>query len=146
MHTVARALTGPRGHLLMFGGARDILCHIGTVGQLELPKRPAHARYDVPPHLGRPARSHRCASSDQQSLSCLSSLPMPTQLLLLSLFFLSTERIDASYFKALLATSKSRQTTSEDAWALFIGRCRYVDNEYSNQFNISFAIVDIKCV
>ena len=45
-----------------------------------------------------------------------------------------------------LATSKSRQTTSEDAWALFISRCRYADNEYSNQFNISFAIVDIKCV
>ena len=61
-------------------------------------------------------------------------------------FFLSTERIDASYFKAPLATSKSRQTTSEDAWALFISRCRYADNEYSNQFNISFAIVDIKCV
>ena len=28
----------------------------------------------------------------------------------------------------------------------FISRCRYADNEYSNQFNISFAIVDIKCV
>ena len=70
---------------------------------------------------------------------------MPTQLLLLSFFFffLSTERIDASYFKAPLATSKSRHTTSEDAWAFFI---RYADNEYSNQFNISFAIVDIKCV
>ena len=57
---------------------------------------------------------------------------MPTQLLLLFLF-LSTERIDESYFKAPLAT---RQTTSEDAWALF------TDNEYSNKFNISFAIVD----
>ena len=41
-----------------------------------------------------------------------------------------------SYFKAPLATSKSRQTTSEDAWALFISRCRYADKEYSNQFNI----------
>ena len=75
---------------------------------------------------------------------------MPIQLLLLSFFFfffffLSTERIDASYFKAPLATSKSRQTTSEDAWALFVRLCRYADNEYSNQFNISFAIVDIKC-
>ena len=75
---------------------------------------------------------------------------MPIQLLLLSFFFfffffLSTERIDTSYFKAPLATSKSRQTTSEDAWALFVRLCRYADNEYSNQFNISFAIVDIKC-
>ena len=60
-------------------------------------------------------------------------------------FSFSTERIDASYFKAPLATSKSRQTTSEDAWALFVRLCRYADNEYSNQFNISFAIVDIKC-
>ena len=77
------------------------------------------------------------------SLSCLSPLPMPTQLLLLSFF---TERIDANYFKAPLTTSKSRQTTSEDAWALFVRLCRYADNEYSNHFNISFAIVDIKCV
>ena len=92
------------------------------------------------------APGHRPAL-DQLSLSCL---PMPTQLLLLSFFFfffffLSTERIDASYFKAPLATSKCRQTTSEGAWALFISRCRYADDEYSNQFNISFAIVDIKC-
>ena len=43
------------------------------------------------------------------------------------------------------ATSKIRETTSEDAWALFISRCRYANNEYSNKFNISFAIVDIKC-
>ena len=47
--------------------------------------------------------------------------------------------------KAPLATSKSRQTTSEGVWALFSSRCRYADDEYSNQFNISFAIVDIKC-
>ena len=114
-----------------------------------------------------PARSHQCARPPASSgsavsllpahahttVTSLSCLPMPTQLLLLLFFFfffffLSTERIDASYFKAPLATSKSRQTTSEDAWALFISRsrCRYADNEYSNQFNISFAIIDIKCV
>ena len=100
--------------------------------------RPAGSPIDV----SRALPPVRQAALDQQSLSCL---PMPTQLLLLSLFFffLSTERIDVSYFKSPLATS---QTTSEDAWALFISRCRYADNDYSNQFNISFAIADIKCV
>ena len=64
-------------------------------------------------------------------------LPMPTQLLLLSLsFFLSTERIDASYFKAPLTTSKSRQTTSEAVWALFV-RCCYADNAYSTFLSLS---------
>ena len=96
-----------------------------------------------------PARSHRCARPPTRSGSVVSLLPANahTTVTTLSLFFfLSTERIDASYFKAPFATSTSRQTTSEDAWALFISRCRYADNEYSNQFNISFAIVDIKCV
>ena len=66
---------------------------------------------------------------------------MSTQLLLLSLsLVLSIERIDASYFKAPLTTSKSRQTTSEDAWALFVRLCRYGDDEYSSHFSISFSI------
>ena len=55
---------------------------------------------------------------------------------------MSTHRIDAIYFKAPLTTSKSRQTTSEDAWALFVRLCHYADNEYSSHFNISLAIVD----
>ena len=84
-------------------------------------------------------------ASSGSAVSLLPACPCPHNCYF-SLFFLSTERIDASYFKAPLATSKSRQTTSEDAWALFISRCRYADNENSNQFNISFAIVDIKCV
>ena len=94
-----------------------------------------------------PARSHRCARPPASSGSAV-SLPAHAHTTITSpyyFFFLSTERIDASYFKAPLATSKSRQTTSEGAWALFISRCRYADDEYSNQFNISFAIVDIKC-
>ena len=85
-----------------------------------------------------PARSRRCASSESV-VSLLPVLPAyaHTTVASLSFFFLSTERIDASYFKAPLATSKSRQTTSEDAWALFISRYRYADNEYySNQFNM----------
>ena len=85
----------------------------------------------------------------ERSGSVVSLLPIPpvhahtavTSLFFFFFLFLST----ASYFKAPLATSKSRQTTSEDAWALFVRLCRYADNEYSNQFNISFAIVDIKC-
>ena len=92
--------------------------------------------------------SHRCARPPASSGSSVSLLPAHAHTTVTSLFFfffLSTERIDASYFKAPLATSKSRQTTSEGAWALFISRCRYADDEYSNQFNISFAIVDIKC-
>ena len=92
-----------------------------------------------------PARSHRCARPPASSGSAVSLLPAHAHTTVTALFFLSTERIDASYFKAPLATSKSRQTTSEDAWALFVRLCRYADNEYSNQFNISFAIVDIKC-
>ena len=39
---------------------------------------------------------------------------------LLFVFCLSTERVDASYYKAPLTTFKSRETTSENAWALFI--------------------------
>ena len=64
----------------------------------------------------------------------------------LSLFFvfrLSTEREDASYCKAPLTTFKSRETTSENAWALFViltimPPCR------QSIFNISFAIVDVQ--
>ena len=104
----------------------------------------------------RPAESpiaHRCARPPASSGSAVSLLPAHAHTTVTSLFFfsffffffLSTERIDASYFKAPLATSKCRQTTSEGAWALFISRCHYADDEYSNQFNISFAIVDIKC-
>ena len=105
--------------------------------------RPAGSPIDV---------SHRCARPPASSGSAVSLLPAHAHTNVTSLFFfffffffLSTERIDASYFKAPLATSKWRQTTSEGAWALFISRCRYADDEYSNQFNISFAIVDIKC-
>ena len=94
--------------------------------------------------LLRSARSHAGASCGSV-ISLLPNPPCHAHTAVTSLFFFSTERIDASYFKAPLATSKSRQTTSEDAWALFISRCRYAD-EYSNQFNIFFAIVDIKCV
>ena len=101
----------------------------------------------------RPAGSlsHRCARPPASSGSAVSLLPahahttVTFSFFFFFFFFLSTERIDASYFKAPLATSKCRQTTSEGAWALFISRCRYADDEYSNQFNISFAIVDIKC-
>ena len=89
-----------------------------------------------------PARSHRCARPPASSGSAVSLLPAHAHTTVTSLFFFFSE----SYFKAPLATSKSRQTTSEDAWVLFISRCRYADNEYSNQCNISFAIVDIKCV
>ena len=39
---------------------------------------------------------------------------------LISVFLLSTERIDESYIKAPTATSNCRLTTSEDAWA-FLG-------------------------
>ena len=54
-------------------------------------------------------------------------------------------RIDESYFKAPLTACKARPTTSESAWAFFISIRRHADNEYSNECNISFAIVDHKC-
>ena len=45
------------------------------------------------------------------------------------------------------ATSKLRSPLpSPDRPLLRMRGCYYADNEYSNQFNISFAIVDIKCV
>ena len=47
-------------------------------------------------------------------------------------YFLKVLMIYVSYFKAPLATSKSRQATSEDACTLFISRCRYADNEYKS--------------
>ena len=43
--------------------------------------------------------------------------------------------INVRNFKGPPTTSKARQTTSEDAWALFISRCCDA-NKHSNKFNI----------
>ena len=67
------------------------------------------------PRYSSRSMSHRCSAS---SGSILSFSPAHAQL------FFTTEGIDTSYFKAPLVTSKSQQTTSEDAWALFISRYR----------------------
>ena len=119
-------MTG-RPHPLISRAARDDAA--GRDSDRRVPRAPT----------GAPGRR---PALDQQPLSCL---PMPTQLLFISGFFcfrLSTERIDASYFKAPLATSKSDRP-------LLRMRGRYLSVDAVCRqwiFNISFAIIDIKCV
>ena len=80
------------------------------------------------PRSSARSMSHWCSASSGSVVSLLSITPALAHTGISSI---STEVIDASHFKAPLTTSKSQETTSEDAWALFISRCRYANNEYS---------------